>query len=98
MTQTGLGKILKALFKGIDWEMHHVYIQQAWSRGGLYDDVMANEGLRRIGNGLWNLLPIPGSLNSLLGRCPEATQLLATAYYSFIVYGSEDLLAVIIGD
>jgi RHS repeat-associated protein len=90
---TLLGKVLKWAFPKVEWEMHHVFIQQAWSKGAgqIYDDVLANEGLRRVGNGIWNLLPIPRSLNNWLGRSGYvhqlATQLIATAYYSIIVFG-----------
>jgi hypothetical protein len=72
--------------------MHHVFIQQAWTSGGsktIYSSVTANEGLRRIGNGLINLLPIPRSLNNWLGQAGNewATSMLATIYYSIIVFG-----------
>ncbi len=95
VTDTTLGRLLKRFFPNVEWEMHHVFVQQAWSRATsphqLYDDVAANEGLRRVGNGLWNLLPIPKSLNGFLGQNNAlgqvATQMFATAYYSIIVYG-----------
>jgi len=91
VNSTFLGRLLQRAFPKVNWQQHHVFIQQAWSRVGspsqLYNDVLANEGLRRLGNGLWNLLPIPASLNRLLGTNPFATQILATAYYSIIVYG-----------
>ncbi|HEU4768602.1 MAG TPA: RHS repeat-associated core domain-containing protein [Pyrinomonadaceae bacterium] len=101
VTDTFLGRLLKRVFPNVEWEMHHVYVQQAWSRVGsshqLYDDVAANEGLRRIGNGLWNLLPIPKSLNAFLGQNNAigqvATQMFATAYYSIIVYGGAYTMA-----
>jgi RHS repeat-associated protein len=88
---TLLGRIMKRAFPNIEWQMHHVYIQQAWSRVGsaaqIYDDVLANEGLRRIGNGLWNLFPIPAAMNNWLGSHLFATHMLATAYYSIMVFG-----------
>ncbi len=78
-----------------------MFVQQAWSRVGsehqLYANVYANEGLRRVGNGLWNLLPIPASLNGFLGQNNAlgqvATQIFATAYYSIIVFGSAITMA-----
>jgi hypothetical protein len=92
---TTLGRILKRAYPNVKWQQHHVFIQQAWSKAGsshqLYDDVLANEGLRRIGNGVWNLLPIPASLNNWLGKSPLATQIVATVYYSIIVYGGIDV-------
>ena len=97
VSSTFLGRLLKRAFPRVRWEQHHVFIQQAWSRAGsprqLYDDVLANEGLRRVGNGLLNLLPIPASLNGLLGRNPFATQILATAYYSVLVFGTGQTVA-----
>src|SRR5262249_6499858 len=94
---TTLGRLLKRAFPNVEWEMHHVFVQQAWSKVGgpnqLYNSVAANEGLRRVGNGLWNLLPIPKALNAFLGQNNAlgkvATQMFATAYYSIIVYGGE---------
>jgi hypothetical protein len=85
--------VLKWAFPKVEWEMHHVFIQQAWSKGTgqIYDDLLANEGLRRVGNGIWNLMPIPRALNNWLGRSGYvhqlATQLIATAYYSIMVFG-----------
>jgi RHS repeat-associated protein len=88
---TFYGSLLKRMLPGVRWEQHHVFIQQAWSRSGgpnqLYQNLAANEGLRRIGNGLWNLMPIPASLNGWLGRSPIATQLFATFYYSLVFFG-----------
>ncbi|HZB46119.1 MAG TPA: hypothetical protein VE360_12775, partial [Pyrinomonadaceae bacterium] len=96
------GRLLQRAFPNVRWEQHHVFIQQAWSRAGgpnqIYDDVLANEGLRRAGNGMWNLLPIPRSLNAALGRSELGTQLFATAYYSIIVYGTAHTLAFFFGD
>jgi RHS repeat-associated protein len=89
---TLLGGILKRLFPNVQWEMHHVFVQQFWSRvsssGRIFSDGAANEGLRRIGNGLWNLLPIPRGLNNYLGQNELATELFATAYYSIITFGA----------
>jgi RHS repeat-associated protein len=88
---TPLGRALKWLMPGIEWQQHHIFIQQAWSRVGsqqqLYSNVLANEGLRRIGNGLWNLIPIPAGLNNWLGRSPIAAQMIATMYYVVVVFG-----------
>jgi hypothetical protein len=102
VVSTPVGRVLKMAFPKVEWEMHHVFIQQCWSRVGsssqLYGDLVANEGLRRIGNGLWNLLPIPAAINSWLGRPPVgpvATQMLATFYYSVIVFGSAHIAAAL---
>lgn len=94
VTETILGRALKRVFAFFEpqWEMHHVFIQQAWSRAGsarqLFAAVAENEGLRRVGNGLWNLLPVPRALNQALGRSILGTQLFATAYYSIIAFGA----------
>lgn len=92
---TFFGSLLKRMLPGVEWQQHHVFIQQAWSRNGsklqLYSNVAANEGLRRIGNGLWNLMPIPASLNGWLGSRPVATQVFATFYYSLVFFGPAHL-------
>jgi fibro-slime domain-containing protein/RHS repeat-associated protein len=99
---TAIGKILRRAFPNVEWEMHHVWIQQAWSRAGgpnqLFDDIAANEGLRRMGNGLWNLLPIPAALNGALGRSPLGTQVFATVYYTIIVHGISNAASLVIGE
>jgi hypothetical protein len=91
VTSTPLGQTLKRLVPWINWQQHHIFIQQAWSRVGsqhqLYENVLANEGLRRIGNGLWNLIPIPAGINGWLGRSPIVTQMIASIYYSVMVFG-----------
>jgi hypothetical protein len=96
---TWIGSVLIRIFPNIEWEMHHVFIQQAWSRVGgpnqLFTNLAANEGLRRIGNGLWNLLPIPRALNGYLGHSPVATQMLATAYYAVIAYPINHVLTAL---
>jgi RHS repeat-associated protein len=99
---TFFGRALVKLFPRTQWEQHHVFIQQAWTRVGgpnqMFADLAANEGLRRIGNSMLNLLPIPRSLNGLLGRSPVGTQLFATAYYSILAYGPYHTLANFLGD
>jgi hypothetical protein len=99
---TFFGRILKSAFPNVEWQMHHVWVQQAWSRAGssaqLFDDIAANEGLRRMGNGLWNLLPIPSTLNNALGRSPVGTQVFATAFYSFIAFGEYHTFDLFFGD
>ncbi len=99
---TFLGRALQRLFPNVQWQQHHVFIQQAWSRSGgpnqIFDSVAANEGLRRVGNGLWNLLPIPASLNQTLGRSVVGTQAFATAYYSILVFGPFHTLFNFFGD
>ncbi|AFY50369.1 RHS repeat-associated core domain protein [Nostoc sp. PCC 7524] len=96
---TFYGSLLKKMLPGVQWQQHHVFIQQAWSRSGgpnqIYNNLAANEGLRRIGNGLWNLMPIPASLNGWLGRSPVATQLFATFYYSLVFFGPYHLWELI---
>ena len=91
VTGTPLGYALKRYVPWIEWEQHHIFIQQAWSRVGspqqLYDNVLANEGLRRIGNGLWNLIPIPAGFNNWLGRSPMTTQMIASIYYAVLAFG-----------
>ena len=89
------------LFPKIKWEQHHIFIQQAWSRVGsssqVYDDVLANKWLRRIGNGGWNLMPIQRALNGWLGRPGNevATQVFATFMYSVAVFGPYQLFEAI---
>jgi hypothetical protein len=99
---TLIGKLLKLSFPKVQWEMHHVWIQQAWSRVGssqqIYGNLLANQGLKRIANGLWNLLPIPRGLNNYLGSRPYATELFATAYYSMITFGASQTFGEIFLD
>jgi hypothetical protein len=86
---TSLGRFLQRYVPQIEWQNHHVFIQQAWMKAGksqLYTNVLANEGLRRIGNGLWNLLPIPAELNRWFYRSPMAAQVFATIYYSALAF------------
>ncbi|MET0752082.1 MAG: PKD domain-containing protein [Pyrinomonadaceae bacterium] len=101
VNSTALGKLLQRVFPNVEWEMHHVFIQQCWSRVGgpnqIYRNLAANEGLRRVGNGLWNLLPIPRALNGALGRSELGTQLVATAYYSLITYGIAHTTVFLLG-
>jgi hypothetical protein len=94
VTNTYVGRVLQRLFPSVDWETHHVLLQQAWSRVGgpsqiYWDDLLANEGLRRLANGLWNLLPIPASLNALLGQFESLAAVFATLYYAVVAYGIE---------
>jgi len=97
--ETFIGRILQKLFPEIEWEMHHIFVQQAFSRVGsaaqVFEDVAANRGLQRIGNGLWNLIPIPGVLNNFLGRSVVATGAFAALYYGAIVYGGYELLSAV---
>jgi RHS repeat-associated protein len=89
---TTAGKILIRMFPNTQWHHHHILIRQAFSRPGsamqLYDDVAANEGLRRVGNSLFNLIPLPESVHAAVHSCPIGPQILATAYYSIITFGS----------
>ena len=95
VTSTLMGRVLIRLFPNVKWQQHHIFIQQAWFRAGsphqLYDDLLTNRGLQRIGNAGWNLMPIPASLNGFLGRSPVATQLFATFMYSVAVFGPTQL-------
>ncbi len=65
-----------------------MFIQQFWSgaANGIVPEGAAREGLRRIGNGLWNLLPLPKSLNAWFGRHFFAAELFATAYYAVMTF------------
>ncbi len=72
---TPVGRVLQRAFPRINWEQGHVFIQRRWFRSGgptqwYPANGIANLGLRRLGNGGWNLLPMPRSLNSVLGRHP----------------------------
>lgn len=88
-----IGRLLKKWLPSFSWEAHHVVIQQAWTGGAnlLPAKVAANEGLRRLGNGLWNLAPIPRFLNSFLGstefRREFFTPIFATIWYSMLFFG-----------
>jgi RHS repeat-associated protein len=88
---TLMGKALITVFPWVKWEMHHIYIQQSWFRVGspnqLYTSLLENQGLRRIGNAGWNLMPIPASLNGWLGRSAVNTQLFSTFIYAVAVFG-----------
>jgi RHS repeat-associated protein len=90
---TLIGRTLKMLYPSLRWEQHHIFIQQSWTRIGgesqiFFDDLAMNEGLRRLGNGGWNLMPIPRALNNFLGRSQEyATPLFASFIYSVAVFG-----------
>jgi len=72
--------------------MHHIWIKQAWSRIGpnqLYDDVLANEGLRRFGNGFWNLIPLPHAVHSFITIHPIAAPLFASTVYVLVANAHE---------
>jgi hypothetical protein len=103
VASTWLGRMLKKLYPSVKWEQHHVFVQQAWSRAGgpnqVFDDVLENEGLRRLGNGYWNLLPVPRALNAALGaNTPQGrfmTNVFATAVYSTIVFGPAQVISAL---
>ncbi len=98
---TLIGRTLKLIFPKLKWEQHHIFIQQAWARAGsktqVYEDVLANEGLRRLGHGGWNLMPIPRALNGWLGQPGNevAAQAFATFMYSIAVFGPTQLFEAI---
>jgi RHS repeat-associated protein len=98
---TFIGKILmrafpKDRFPYIQWDMHHIFVKQAWSRAGsglqIFTNVTTNEGLRRLGNGLWNLIPLPSALHQLIHSVAWGPQVFATAYYSIMAYGPVNAL------
>ncbi len=103
---TWLGRMLKRLFPNIAWDQHHVFIQQSWFRAGgpnqIFENLLENRGLQRLGNGYWNLLPIPRSLNAALGantaKVRFLTSMFATAVYSTIVFGPAQAIAAITDD
>ena len=53
---TFFGSLLKKILPNVEWQQHHVFIQQAWFRVGspnqLFEDLVVNRGLQRNGNGL----------------------------------------------
>ncbi len=89
-------RVSNRFFPNVRWEHHHVFIQQFWSRAanGIVPEGAAREGLRRIGNGLWNLLPIPKSLNAWFSRHFFAAELFATAYYAVMTFAPVQALLV----
>jgi hypothetical protein len=99
---TFIGRLLIQAFPGAGWEMHHVFVQQAWTRAGsaaqIYSNAVANEGLRRLANGGWNLLPIPRAFNNWLGKSPLATQVFSTAIYSALVFGPAEFAEHLMND
>jgi len=58
-----------------DWEQGHWAIQQKWFREGSpnawYTMRQEIQGLRRVGNAGWNLLPMPRALNQYLATHPN---------------------------
>lgn len=93
VSDTYVGRILQLLFPNVEWETHHILIQQAWSRVGgpnqIFSDIAANEGLRRMGNGLWNLIPLPRALNAALGQSKVFTAAFASLFYGAIIWGAD---------
>lgn len=65
----------------------------------VFSEVAENEGLRRLGNSYLNLMPIPRSLNRILGannaRGEFMTNIFATAIYSTIVFGPAQIIAAL---
>jgi RHS repeat-associated protein len=102
VASTALGRLLIRTFPKVKWEMHHVFVQQCWYKGApanrIYKDLVANSGLQRIGDALWNLMPLPASAHAVLSSNPIARQVLATAYYSLIVFGPTQSLWEFLGD
>jgi RHS repeat-associated protein len=102
VTSTYLGRLLVRMFPKVEWEMHHIFVQQSWYNGApanrIYQDLVANRGLQRIGDALWNLMPLPASAHAVLSSNPIARQVLATAYYSLIVFGPTQSLWEFLGE
>jgi hypothetical protein len=77
-----LGKLLKSLpiLKNIKWEQGHIFIQQRWFGSGptqwYANNPAAKAALRKLGNGGWNLMPLPRSLNQFLAKNPRDSFLL----------------------
>ncbi len=86
----------------IPWDQHHAFVAQALSRTGgpnqLYDDILANDGLRRVGNGLWNLLPLPRSVHQWIHASEIGRQVLAIIYYAIIAYGPTNAILAFFRD
>ncbi len=90
--KTLIGGFLKRMFPSMDWEMHHIWVKQAWTNAGgpsqIYSDLAdatANEGLRRIGNGFWNLIPIPNVWHEFITAHPTGAPLFATVLYNLLI-------------
>jgi len=70
------GALLKKI-PGVQWNQHHVFIQQAWYRAGgpnqwYPGDELANIGMQRLGNAGFNLMAIPAGLNRAMGAATTA--------------------------
>jgi hypothetical protein len=83
-----MGSLLQRI-PGVQWNQHHVLIQQSWYRAGgpnqwYPGDEVANLGMQRLGNAGFNLLAIPGGLNRALGQTAAGTAAFATATYGSI--------------
>ena len=89
--ETLLGRFLQRTVGG-KWEMHHRFISRAMSRQGgpnaMFDDVMANEGLKRIGNGLWNLVPLPKSIHSFYHAHEAVSNQVIAGIYAGLTSGA----------
>ncbi len=98
---TWIGRQLKRFLPGFNWEMHHLNILQCFSRKGpnqLFTDVFENEGLRRLGNGLWNMAPIPRFLNNFISNSERWAPIFATIWYSTLFFGPWQTLQAVTGD
>ena len=74
------GSFLKTRLPQFQWEQHHAFLQRKWIRKGgpsqwYPGDRLAQEGLQRVTDAGWNLMPIPRRLNQALGRSPLGTTL-----------------------
>ncbi len=83
---------LKRAFTRLKWEQHHAVIQQSWFRPGSNHqwyptDILANEGLRRLGNAGMNLIAIPRVLNNTLGKTAIGTASMAAGVYGSMAAG-----------
>jgi hypothetical protein len=85
-----VGALLDRWFPNLKLQMHHTWIQQAWtSIGSRFEKFPGNRGarigLQRLGNSGLNLLPIPGAWNNFLGRHPTITSGVAALAYGTVV-------------
>ncbi len=86
MNRSPYGRLVRRIFSNVDWEVHHLALQQRFYRGSnlwFPQNSLELRGLQRLGDAGWNLLPIPRTLNRYLGNHP-----ILTAAFAAGVYGS----------
>lgn len=96
-TRTGYQQVIKRSvitkwLQGIGWESHHWAISRSRGRAG-------SEGLRRITEAGWNLIPIPSRWNRAIsngGLGFNATRILVGASPGIALYGGYKLGTVVI--